>query len=288
MDGTSLLAWHHLELDIPNTWEVIRFSKKTDDGQIVLSDRFGETMHIFWKKIKEAPSIERRITELVEANSPDKEAPPDIRSKIKEISKWQVYFHSNKKFPVFAGRYLEDKKILLNITLPPHKKHDPRKAIEPILASYSPNDKEEKCWAMSGINVTLPTEYFIEGVELLPACQRMSFETKKEFRLVVYRYGMMSRHLANQTLESFMAKVTDRKGSLLLKDQFEKDGRYPGVELTYYTKGTGSILMNLIARKWHGHIFAWQSKERERIYAIENHCKKGKEISDLKDRLKTI
>ena len=46
---TTRLAWHHLIFQIPPTWEVIGYKTFSGDGALNLSDRFGETMQVFYK-----------------------------------------------------------------------------------------------------------------------------------------------------------------------------------------------------------------------------------------------
>jgi len=281
------LAWYYLQFDVPQSWEVIKYRKNPVDGQLVLSDRYGETMQVFWKKMNEKPVVARRLTELIKTNL-EGETTDSVLSRIEVQENWRIYRHDSRRFPSFAGMFLEEEKILLLVMIAPHKRHDPRRIIDKILATYKPNNGDERCWALAGLQVTLPKEYVLDQIQLVPAAQRISFETKKGYTAVVSRFGMRSVYLSQQSLESFIGNMKGKDTRLLLKNQLKKDDQYPAVELRYYTKGTGSILTSLLARKWVGQIFAWESIDHERIYTIENHAREGRGISDLMDRMKTL
>ena len=288
--NTTHLAWHHFQFDIPHVWEVVKYKTDPDNGEMILSTRDGVAMQIFWGKVKEKPNITRRLQELVKANLKEKNmAELDdaaIKKNISHVHNWDVYRHTSKSFPVFAGCYLEKEKILLNITLPVLQKNDPREIIDSILSTYHENNGEDIFWGIGGIDAKLPKEYKLNQIELLPSFQKIFFETKKGYRVVLYRYAMMSKHLENQSLAEFFARATGRKKELFFKDEFTKDRQDKGIELKYYTRGDGNVLTNLISRQWVGDIFIWTSKEKERIYAIESHARKGRNVENLIDRLK--
>src|SRR5436190_2196747 len=101
-----LLAWHHLLFEIPTTWEVIAHSKNPEKGQLVLSDRHGETMQVFWKRVNEKLDVRRRLIDLASASSEGAGKETEIRKGIAEVSGWQMFESRDEKLPTFAARYL--------------------------------------------------------------------------------------------------------------------------------------------------------------------------------------
>ena len=105
------LAWHHLRLAVPDTWELIGFNKNAEDGRLVLSDRHGETLQLFWRRFKETPQVRRRLIELVQTNS---DPPPEeaaVRRDLRAVAGWDAYLPETAG-PFFAGRYLENAILL--------------------------------------------------------------------------------------------------------------------------------------------------------------------------------
>src|SRR5437870_2032813 len=86
-----LLAWHHFQFHIPPTWEVTAFKKSAQDGQLAVSDRYGETMSVFWKRMKTEPAVTRRLVELVQANQDGAADDAAVRRGIREIGGWQAF-----------------------------------------------------------------------------------------------------------------------------------------------------------------------------------------------------
>ena len=279
------LAWHHLQFQIPATWEIIAYKKNCGDGQLVLADRSGETLQAYWRTVAGAPKVPALLQHLVEENFPNRFSDSKIRACLKSVAGWDLFTPPTPDLPVFAGRYLPDERALLEVTLPPHPDRTPALVPE-LLQSYRLNNGPERHWAAFGIDLRVPADYELDEVRPWPAAQVLRFEHRRGYSITAHRYGMASRQLAHNTLESFFARVKDRSLRLYKKRDFLKDNRYPGVELGYGTRGTGGITA-LLSPRWLGTVWVWHCEEQQRIYALDQHAPPKKALPDLIEKFQT-
>ena len=279
------LAWHHLQFQIPATWEIVAYKKSAGDGQLVLADRHGETLQAFWRKVAGAPKVPTLLQHLVEENFPKRFSESKIRARLQSIAVWDAFVPPTADLPVFAGRYLPDERILLEVTLPPHPGRTPE-LVQSLFQSYRLNNEPLRHWAAFGIDLQVPADYELDEVRPWPAAQVLRFEHRRGYSITAHRYGMALRQLASNTLDSFFARVKGRGVRLYKKREFLKDGRHPGVELGYGTRGTGGITA-LLSPRWLGTVWVWHCVDQQRIYALDHHAPLNKALPDLIERFHT-
>jgi hypothetical protein len=224
------LAWHWFILDVPATWEVIRHRNHADDGQFHLSDRHGEQLQVFWKRLKSPPALPARLCELA-GNVP--------RHKIVEHHGWQICFGP----PTFAARY--DDPILLTLIFPAAQENQ----VRAVLESFRPNTGAEKHWAAFGLDCVLPAAYEPTDIRALPAAQVIRFEAGKHDSVTVHRYGMLG--LIEDPPAAFFARL--KRKPLHRAGAFMQASRYPGEKLTY--RG--------------GCAWVWRCEELQRLYCVD-------------------
>ena len=254
------------------------YKKNAGDGQLILADRHGETIQTFWRTIAGAPKVPALLQRLVEENFPDRFNESKIRAGLQSMAGWDVFVPPTADLPVFAGRYLTDERSLLEVTLPPHPNRNPA-----LVQAYRPNTGSTRRWAAFGIDLEVPADYELDEVRPWPAAQVLRFEHRRGYSITAHRYGMSSRQLAHDTLESFFARVKGRAVRLYARREFLKDNRYPGVELSYGTRGTGGITA-LLSPRWLGTVWVWRCDEQQRIFALDHHAPPKKVIPDLIER----
>jgi len=88
--GTARLGWYHLMFHVPEHWEVVAYRNRIRDGQIALSDRHGQAMRIFWKQVREAPPLKRRLVDVVSDYTDGSVSEREIRSRLRNEFKIEV------------------------------------------------------------------------------------------------------------------------------------------------------------------------------------------------------
>jgi hypothetical protein len=287
IQNKTRLAWHHVIFDIPSTWEVIGHKKNADDGQLSVSDRYGEAMQVFWKRLKQAPAIEDRLVELAAANDPESEAKPAIRKRLTECSGWRFLPSPEPSAPAFAARFLDQTRVLLTVVFPPYPGLDTRPLARAVLESFRPNDGPDRDWAAFGLDVTLPAQFRLTEVRALPAMQVLSFENDRRDSISIHRYGMTSILLAGDDMATFFARVKGPRIQLRRRGVFGRPERYEGIELSYQSRGKEG-LSRLLGRKREGRVWLWHCEDRQRLYAID-HCARAANLrNDLVERVRCV
>jgi hypothetical protein len=281
---TIRLGWRHIVLRVPREWEVIGHSKSYADGRLVLADRHGETLQAHWRELKSKPSLGHMLVELVGVNTDDSRSETKIRERIRDVAGWSVYFPGHRKYPAFAVRYQAEQKVALDLIFPPHPDNADADAVSEILSTYESNHGSDRVWAAFGIDITLPREMDIDEIDPLPGSQTMSFENARGEKVVVHRYGMMPLVLGGEDMATFFARVKGRKFMLKRGEDFTKDGRYPGVQLGYITRGKGGIEA-LLSRTWQGRVWVWRCDDIKRLYCLDHNAHEKRLIPDLLDRV---
>lgn len=287
---TVRLAWFHFILRVPSTWEVVGFKRNPLKGELFLSDRYGPTLMLHWRRIpvRKEISLERRILTQARGNyeQHELEVPTDqkIRRRIRPIGLWTAFVPQEAVLPPLAGLYLPESQILLNLIFPPHPESGEGR-VRSVLNSYEPNTGPDRVWAAFGMDFDVPEEMDLVQVTALPAAATFLFENRREESLTVHRYGMLDHILSQDDMAGFYARVKGR-GTLLYRGaEFEKDD-CPGIELHYQTRGSGGI-SSLMSRMWDGRVLAWCSKEKQRLYYIDNNARPKHMLADLAGRLRT-
>lgn len=279
------LAWYHLIFDVPKTWEVRAYKANTKDGQIVLADRHGETMRVYWKTTPREPDLVRCLAEVAADYTADGVTQDAIRASIYELGGWRVYVPKKAGFAALACRQEKEEGALLYVIFPEHDAtRDPR-VFEAVLTSYRTNYGDDRVWAAFGIDVSIPKEMELLRVSAFPAAQTMYFENKRGESVAVHRYGMASFLLEEDDLTAFVARRIGRRRRLYTTPVMSKPASHPGIDLTYTTRGSGGMA-SIMARTWQGRIVAWQCPDLERIYLIDNNARAKSLLPDLYQRVR--
>jgi hypothetical protein len=288
---TVRLAWFHFILHVPARWEVVGYKRDPNKGQLFLSDRRGPTLMIHWRRQghrTKGVSVDRRLLTQAKGNYEQQgmEEPGEakLRKRVRSVGEWTAFLPTEPVLPALAGLYVPETRILLNLIFPPHPDNSEAR-IRRILNSYEPNIGPERAWAAFGMDFTVPESMDLIQVQAMPAAQTFLFENRREESLSFHRYGLLDRLLAQDDMASFFARIKGQQTLLYRGEEFEKDG-CPGLTLHYTTRGSGGI-GSLMARKWDGRVLAWYSKERQRLYYIDNNARPKNMLGDLAERMRT-
>lgn len=281
------LAWHHFVFDVPATWEVIGHKNNADDGRLNISDRYGETMQVFWKRLRQTPAIEDRLVELAAANDSESKPKPTIRKRPIACNGWQFLPAPSETSPSFAARFLEAPRVLLTVVFPPYPGTDTRPLARAVLESFRPNDGPDRHWAAFGLEFTIPAEFHLTAVRALPAMQVMGFENERGDSITIHRYGMTSVLLAEDDMATFFARVKGSRFQLRRRGTFAATSRQEGIVLCYQTRGKEG-LSRMVGRRREGRVWLWRHDDRQRLYVID-HCARAASLrNDLAERVRCL
>lgn len=282
---TARLAWHHFIFETPSDWETLGYRNDPIKGQIVLANRRGEVLHIFWRQLKEKTGVRNRLVNVALELSEDEDLKAgEIRKSIVEQHGWQVYHPKRENHPTLAGRCEDDTKVLMYLVFPPHPDTREKLVIDRLLKSYEQNEGDELVWAFIGVDVTMPAEYELKKIEALPAAQVLHFENNRGEKAFVHRYGLVDQLLSNIDMAKFYAGLNKRKNFYNDGNFYYKD-KYPGVKLKYTTRGKGG-LEAMTARTWQGRAWVWRCDDLQRLYCVDTNALEDHLLWDLPDRVR--
>jgi hypothetical protein len=240
---------------------------------------------MFWREVAGRPIVSQRLITAVQAHSKEALTDGEIRRRIEDIQGWTVFLPDESSMPVFAGYFLEPERVLLHVVFPPHPDaRDPR-CLRQVLSSFQTNRGEERVWAAFGLDFTLPRQMELEDVTAVLASQVMRFENPLGESVTIHRYGMLPRILAGQDMPTFFAQAKGRRFLLYRQGEFLKDGKYPGVRLSYQTRGRGGFDA-LLAPTWEGRVWLWRCDDIKRLYCVDHNARKEDLIEGLVERVR--
>jgi len=275
--AVARLGWHHLLLDVPADSEVLAYQADPRKGRLVLGDRRGETLQIFWRVTHRTPDPLRGLERVVRALTGD-----GAREPIFTINGWHACLPERDDLPGLACRYEARSGALLYAVFP--RRSHPRPELA-ILESYHPNDGEERAWAAFGLDVTLPAAFAPAAVRPFPLVQSIRFENPRGESITLCRRSLLSHLPDGDDLAVLYARNTEHKRPVSRTGIFLHDTVHPGVTLAYTTRGKGG-LEGLIAPTWQGRVWAWRCPGTDRAYWIDQNAPEKHLLHELQERVR--
>jgi hypothetical protein len=275
-----------MRFDVPAPWEVIAYKTDPSDGRLVLADRGGETMRIFWKAPVSDPAPARRLAEAAARHAGGGATEAGIRSRVQALDGWQAYLEPAGDMQGLACRHEPGTGALLYVEFPRHAGTD-ADILRAVLGSFDANGGGERVWSAFGLEVTLPKDLAPVRVAPFPASQVIRFGNLRGESVTVHRYGMLPLILEGQDEAAYFARLAGPRRMLYRAGAFTQDGRRPGVLLTYTTRGRGGVEA-LLSRTWQGRVWIWRCDDLGRLYGVDQNAPEGHLLGDLPDRVTVV
>lgn len=277
-------AWHHIRGVVPADWEITAYSLESLEGRLEFNSRRGLEAVVRWEPSR--PELDRRATMATSltkqfTGKERKLRPDDIITA--EIGPFLVGW-LDETLPCQALGYKTKSGHLIRWIFEGHaSKANREKIVRPILESCDFNQDEAICeYNVSGIHCTLPWDYKIKDVALLPADVMMSFESDASQRRAIFRrWGLAERILSNQTLASFYTAILSTQGIIVDTSAPCRVDTWDALRLVFNAaEQPGSERAK--RRRWHNGIaIIWYDKEANRIYAFEQIGPEATETLDF-------
>ncbi len=276
------LAWHDFAFDLPDDWEVTRYSIAAPVGRFEFSDRRGSLGRLSWEHSKRVPDEERILAEYHRRylRQHDKDAFEGFSGiKTRKVGAFRVGYR-HKGEPCQAVAYLKDAAVVLMWVFPNYSSSRMERLWKPLLESFEPNSGEWREWACFGIRCRLPRDFEIERAACLPADAWIEFQHKNMHRVDVHRWGLPRELLRGRDLEAFAADVLRGSGARVLESHAETWREMDSVRLVIETRGTRGM-DRLFASHWRGHARFWHNASEKRLYGwVQAAPKKVTQFTD--------
>ena len=57
------IAWNAINLELPDEWELLQFSKSSDNGKIAFADRYQFRLELDWSTVSAPPDLDRMASD---------------------------------------------------------------------------------------------------------------------------------------------------------------------------------------------------------------------------------
>ena len=245
-NATDLVAWHHLRVEVPWTWEVTAYAIEDRVGRLEFNDRHGLLATIGWEPCDREPDRDGTMRVFLQNNVLGKDAarrvePADLE--VADIGPFRLGWDRKGAGPCQALAWHRGRRKLLRWTFEPCVRTGGLRwdaALRPILSTWGFNDGPETEYRLRGLHCRLPAGYELEDVVVLPANVKFVFEHAEHRRRAIFRrWGMerMARMVESHNDISLQENVPfSEREAVFLADKFVCGSRFTPIMERYEKK----------------------------------------------------
>ena len=271
----NLIAWHHIRVTVPDDWEVTAYSVEDRAGRLEFSTRRGLQGVISWEPCSREPDCATTMETFLRNNILGRQLAKETglgtnNLKTEKIGKFLLGW-LDETLSCQALAYSVESKHLVRWVFEGHSSEfEKRNTVKPILESFDFNDDESCEYCLHGIHCTLPRDYKIEDMAVLPANVMMAFESENSKRRATFRrWGMASMILGNADLADFYMRILQVNAIAVDSSETCMVSGCNGRVLKYNALREHHS-DRFMRRRWHnGKAVIWHDTEANRIYAFE-------------------
>jgi len=165
------IAWHDVIFELPDHWEVARYSIASRVGRLEFADRDGARGVLSWETCKRLPDEARILTEYHRRYLKEYDKDAFQRFTDLETRRIGVFLTGQPADgqPCQAVTHLERQSKVLLWRFPAFSRSTFERAWRPILESFRPNEGDWRTWSMFGIRCRLPRAFEVETAACKPA-----------------------------------------------------------------------------------------------------------------------
>lgn len=271
MKDTVRVAWHHFAFRVPSEWEVTAYSIEPREGRLEFSTRRGFAAMVAWEPCRSTPHPETIMTAFLsrlpeQSRGMEKPSPETLTTRRAGpflMGTWRA------DQPAQAVCYLEASQILLRWVFAATGQPSDVADWAAVLESFAPNNHDPRDYALFGINVSLPEDFRIEEMEVLPANIRIVFENRSKRRVTFRRWGLPELVTAGQPLATFYTRLLTSQGCRI---QQAEQAELAGMEAARlrFEQRPRHEMDTLMGRWWiAGEAWTWWDRETMRLYGFE-------------------
>ncbi|HYF52405.1 MAG TPA: hypothetical protein VEJ63_23565 [Planctomycetota bacterium] len=268
-----LFAWQGLELEHPDDWECMRYSKSRRRGECTLADRHGVRLILNWHAAKGSADFSKMFkalaTELGKSDREGKAGAIQSGPGQWRCMEWMGGPKHSGASAIIALAQFAERGCVVKAELPVTKAT--RKESLRVLESFSCRKTSGQWhWSAFGCRLYLPAEMELESCEVLPGRASMAFRQKgragQSFRL--HRLAMPETHLKGRGLKEWMSGTT-RSEQERVQDIRPRPFRGHEAFSARLRPVADTALQRLLRRKWRGQAAVWICDREQRLYRAE-------------------
>ena len=275
-NATDLVAWHHLRVEVPGTWEVTAYAIEDRVGRLEFNDRAGLLATIGWEPCAREPDREGTMRVFLQNNVLGRDAerriaPEDLETAV--VGPFLLGWDRRGAGPCQALAWHSGHRKLLRWTFEPRVRTGGLRwdaALRPILSTWGFNDGPRTEYRLHRLHCSMPAGYELEDVVVLPANVKFVFEHAEHRRRATFRrWGMDTMILRGLPIGAFHAHILKTDGVSI---QSQTPCTIGGMEAcrTVFDAPREHHSDRFMSRRWkNGEGWVWHNRAEMRIYAFE-------------------
>jgi len=280
----ALHIWRNLRTDLPEDWELLQFSRSSDEGRCAFADRYDFRFELSWREVPGPPDFDRMMSDY-ESKLKEQGVP---NTKHVSIGEWQgLETRNNGSSSSRYGRYFPEESCLVEGVFPwPHGRRD-RKLARRVLESINVEPSgvgDMRRWRVFGMDFLVSNGLALEECSFLPGKAEMSFSDPKGRSIERFtRLGMVDDWLRGTVVDWLKAQF-DERDEVTRRETTRVNGHaIEQVHVTHTRKGANKVHI----RRRKSRAAAWICPSSGRLYCvkIQGAWKKGQEGPAAVDRM---
>ncbi|MBP5673610.1 MAG: hypothetical protein IKP58_16280 [Victivallales bacterium] len=277
------VAWNAINLELPDEWELLQFSKSADNGKIAFADRYQFRLEIDWSTVSAPPDLDRMASDYKSklAEEGTKDAKLAVHLPWKGISAKDADYFLSRYVNYFPSRSLMLEAVFI---WPDDLKPSPAfegKILDSIqVASYQEDAQQH--WKAFGLDFYVKDDHYLYELIAEPAKTQYMFRSTDRHEVeTIARRGMVKEWM-KIPVDQWLAKQVPKEYEV--SDQSARvENDHQVYSLTAKRKPT--VLVDWIHGTRTITASAWICPKDHRLYMAAKLApayKKGKKHAPLK------
>lgn len=256
---------------LPGRWEVSAYTLAEDAGSLQFASEKGAHGQFSWRKVKAVPDIPR-ILEEIHRRHLGAEAPLKIRF-TRHGRDGRVILAHTKTPERFYASVFNRSAMQLNEWIFPEYSRGAVETVLPMLDSYAdnlPGDDGRIFHALFGLEVSIPENFRLTGIDAYPAAITMNFENRRRHTIRAHRWGMADLRMEGANLTNFYHRfLYANRFAVKSAETIPAVSGCEAAEVCYRARGKYGFDF-LLGPWWRGFGASFLRKSENRIYAFEH------------------
>jgi len=187
-----LWIWRNFRIELPDDWEMLQFSRRSEDGCCAFADRYQFRLEFNWRAVEGPPDLVRMMSDYEAKLKLEGTMPDAVRV---QTGHWEgVEGHQGRRLVSRLGRYFPDEHCLIEVVLLCPEERD-GELERHVLESVATEPGRLGCfrrWRAFGMDLLAADALTLQECRMEPAYARMAFADPTRGRRETFqRVGMV-------------------------------------------------------------------------------------------------
>lgn len=203
ISNRQCIAWHGLNLHVPDTWNPVKIDGDYDAGAILLADMQDPKLGIRWKKVKKA-----KVLDSIRAEVGQLAAEEAVKQSMSQSDVWSdstVYIEPDPPGRDVWAAYSQQSSRVVQVVY--HAKQRDRVLRESILPSLTEDGQDEpKRWSIFDVSCQTPADLKLQWYRLNAGDMTLMFTGPKRTSLQLRQIAPAQLALARQKMLEWLTQ----------------------------------------------------------------------------------